>query len=167
MIRESSLAPMDIVVYYTDTITSIFERVREYGLLGAFFSKKPTRVGIVIEIADRKMILCFGKKIELKTFKMLQKRIVSVKRNLVFNDSRHLFTAQEKVTKSLVADMDKEDSLLTILKKLNKANISSSLVYLITANYVKYPKEFASFKIKLSDILDEKYGFIEMDYKGF
>lgn len=157
MVNENLLASMDFVVYSSDTTESLIEK--EYGISEDFSVKMEAKVGIVVEVCGYKFILCFGEKIEIKPASMLLNSIIDIKRNIIYNDTRNLYMTQKILIQAMALDIEGKESILTAAKKLNSGNLSAMIVYLTTAQQIPYPEEYANGKIKLSEILEFKYGF--------
>ena len=119
-----------------------------------------TYMGFVIEPFDIKMIVYFnGKSVTIDTLTSVM--VIKNYRHWIYTADTDIFEQQRNLYKLAVTDS--KDIMKKLLKALNsKSELSTVFVYMILANKISFPADFAETKVTSKMLTDEKYGFTEL-----
>ena len=162
MISIDEIQPTDVVLYWTDTITSLCERTRLYGLRKAFKRKVPTNVGVVVEIFGRKMVVTIGKKLGLVPLKNIFDRVVRVDRHVVFANEEKRERANIFIYNEYQNSVEGKPLILEFSKKGSPKYYKTFFVYVVHANFFPFDAKLAKGDIPYRDMFVSENGFIRV-----
>jgi len=154
MIKTEQTRGADVVVMAEDSIYGAIGRTKEYGPLKTLAVNAPIVLGLVCEYNGAKVIVRFGKKIEVIPAHKAEKSIKALFRSRNYNNE--------------FANLDLQDSAMAmfanpeqykLLQKETKGNIGGIIIYILTSSRVRYPVSFADFTFKIKDLLSEINGY--------
>jgi hypothetical protein len=154
MIKTEQIKGSDVVLLANDTMHGLADRYKEYGIRGVFAANKPIKLGLVCEYNGAKVIVSFGDKATVEPFIDCEKNIKEVYRN---NNYINEFASLD-LQDSAMAMFANSESYKAI-KKNTKSNIGGVILYILSSSRVRYQLNFAEFKFKLYEILNENNGF--------
>ena len=162
MDKWGQIQPTDIVLFWSDTMTTLMERIRLHGLRKALKRKIPTNVGMVIEIHGRKMVVVVGKELELVPLKNIEDRIVSVSRHVAFANEDKRSTANIFIYNEYQNSVEGDPNLLIFSKKASPKHYKAFFVYVVHANFYPFEAKIAKGNMSFNEIFTTDHGFIKV-----